>query len=130
MSLFQMSVAGGVLILFIVVIRALAIHRLPIRGHGLAVLLVDLGAERLDLLRQFLLLLLIPPRHSGETVIREFAGNIILIDPLEQAVQLLIAGLQGFQLFRLQLSVGGLCLLGMADHSLHKLILKLTGKFS
>ena len=28
MSLFQMSVAGGVLILFIVVIRALAIHRL------------------------------------------------------------------------------------------------------
>ena len=29
MSLFQMSVAGGVLILFIVVIRALAIHRLP-----------------------------------------------------------------------------------------------------
>ena len=29
MRLFQMSVAGGVLILFIVVIRALAIHRLP-----------------------------------------------------------------------------------------------------
>ena len=29
MSLFQMSVAGGVLILLIVVIRALAIHRLP-----------------------------------------------------------------------------------------------------
>lgn len=29
MSLFQMSVAGGVLILFIVVIRAMAIHRLP-----------------------------------------------------------------------------------------------------
>ena len=29
MSLFQMSVGGGVLILFIVVIRALAIHRLP-----------------------------------------------------------------------------------------------------
>ena len=29
MSLFQMSVAGGVLILFIMVIRALAIHRLP-----------------------------------------------------------------------------------------------------
>ena len=29
MSLFQMSVVGGVLILFIVVIRALAIHRLP-----------------------------------------------------------------------------------------------------
>ena len=29
MSLFQMSVAGGVLIVFIVVIRALAIHRLP-----------------------------------------------------------------------------------------------------
>lgn len=29
MNLFQMSVAGGVLILFIVVIRALAIHRLP-----------------------------------------------------------------------------------------------------
>ena len=29
MSLFQMSVAGGVLILFILVIRALAIHRLP-----------------------------------------------------------------------------------------------------
>ena len=29
MSLFQMSVAGGVLILFIVVIRAVAIHRLP-----------------------------------------------------------------------------------------------------
>ena len=29
MSLFQMSVAGGVLILFIVVTRALAIHRLP-----------------------------------------------------------------------------------------------------
>ena len=29
MSLFQMSVAGGVLILFIVVIRALTIHRLP-----------------------------------------------------------------------------------------------------
>ena len=29
MSLFQMSVAGGALILCIVVIRALAIHRLP-----------------------------------------------------------------------------------------------------
>ena len=29
MSLFQMSVGGGVLVLFIVVIRALAIHRLP-----------------------------------------------------------------------------------------------------
>ena len=29
MSLFQMSIAGGVLILFIVVVRALAIHRLP-----------------------------------------------------------------------------------------------------
>ena len=29
MSLFQMSAAGGVLILFIVVVRALAIHRLP-----------------------------------------------------------------------------------------------------
>ena len=29
MSLFQMSVAGGVLILCIVVVRALAIHRLP-----------------------------------------------------------------------------------------------------
>lgn len=29
MSLLQMSVAGGALILFIVVIRALAIHRLP-----------------------------------------------------------------------------------------------------
>ena len=29
LEVFQMSVAGGVLILFIVVIRALAIHRLP-----------------------------------------------------------------------------------------------------
>ena len=29
MSLFQMSLGGGVLILFIVVVRALAIHRLP-----------------------------------------------------------------------------------------------------
>ena len=29
MSLFQMSVAGGILILCIVVVRALAIHRLP-----------------------------------------------------------------------------------------------------
>lgn len=32
-----------------------------IRGHGLAALLVDLGAERLDFLRQLFLLLLIPP---------------------------------------------------------------------
>lgn len=92
--------------------------------------LVNLGAERLDFLRQFLLLLLITPRHSGETVIGEFAGNIVLIDPLEQAIQFLIAGLQGFQLLLLQFSVGGLRLLGMADHSLHKLILKLAGKLS
>ena len=99
-----------------------------IRGHGLAALLVDLGAERLDFLRQLLLLLLVPPRHTGEAVIRELAGNIVLIDPFKQAVQLLITGLQGFQLLLLQLSVGGLCLLGMADHSLHELILKLTGK--
>ena len=44
-------------------------------------------------------LLLIPPRHSGETVIGEFAGNIVLIDPLEQAIQFLIAGLQAFSSF-------------------------------
>lgn len=59
-----------------------------------------------------------------------FVVNIVLIDPLEQAIQFLIAGLQGFQLLLLQLSVGGLRLLGMADHSLHKLILKLAGKLS
>ena len=99
-----------------------------IRGHGLAALLVDLGAERLDFLRQLLLLLLVPPRHTGEAVIRELAGNIVLIDPFKQAVQLLIAGLQGLQFLLLQLSIGGLCLLGVADHSLHKLILKLAGK--
>ena len=99
-----------------------------IRGHGLAALLVDLGTERLDFLRQLLLLLLVPPRHTGEAVVRELAGNIVLIDPLKQTVQLLIAGLQGFQLLLLQLSVGGLRLLGMADHGLHELILKLAGK--
>ena len=74
------------------------------------------------------MLLLVPPRHTGEAVVRELAGNIVLIDPLKQTVQLLIAGLQGFQLLLLQLSVGGLCLLGMTDHGLHKLILKLAGK--
>ena len=99
-----------------------------IRSHGLAALLVDLDAERLDFLRQLFFLLLVLPRHTGEAVIRELAGNIVLIDPLKQAVQLLIAGLQDFQLLFIQLSVGGLCLLGMADHGLHKLILKLTGE--
>ena len=77
-----------------------------IRGHGLAVLLVDLGAERLDFLRQLLFLLLVPPRHTGETVIRELAGNIVLIDPFKQAVQFLITGLQFSFSFR---SVASAC---------------------
>ena len=99
-----------------------------IRGHDLVALLLDLGAELLDLLCQLPLLLLVPPRHTGEAVRGEFVGNVVLIDALKQTVQLLVTGLQGFQLLLLQLAVGGLCLLGMTDHGLHKLVLKLAGK--
>ena len=77
-----------------------------IRGHGLAVLLVDLGTKCLDFLRQLLLFLLAPPRHTGETVVRELVGNIVLIDPFKQAVQFLITGLQFSFSFR---SVASAC---------------------
>ena len=101
-----------------------------IRGHSLAVLLVNFGSERLDFLCQLLLFVLIPSGHFCKTVIGELAGNIVLIDTLKQPVQFFIAGLQGFQFLLLQLSVDGLCLLGMTNHSLHKLVLKLAGKLS
>ena len=97
---------------------------------SLSILGVSLRARVYLRTREMNISVVMAPRHSGETVIGEFAGNIVLIDPLEQAIQFLIAGLQGFQLLLLQFSVGGLRLLGMADHSLHKLILKLAGKLS
>ena len=57
-----------------------------IRWHGTAALLLYLGAELFYLLRQFLLLVLIPPGHFCGAVIRELAGNIVLIDAFKEAV--------------------------------------------
>ena len=63
-----------------------------IRCHGTAALLLYFVAELFYFLRQFLLLVLIPPGHFCEAVIGELAGNIILIDALKKAVQFFITG--------------------------------------
>ena len=77
-----------------------------IRCHGAAALLFDFGAELFYFLCQFLLLVLIPSGHFRKTVVREFAGNIVLIDAFKQPVQFLVACKQGFQFLLLQLAVG------------------------
>ena len=63
-----------------------------IRCHGTAALLLYFGAELFYFLRQFLLLVLIPPGHFCEAVIGELAGNIVLIDALKETVQFFITG--------------------------------------
>ena len=51
-----------------------------IRRYGLATELVHFRTEGLNLLGYLLLFILIPAGHFGKAVIREFAGNIVLID--------------------------------------------------
>jgi hypothetical protein len=43
-------------------------------------------------LRKLLLFLLIAAGHLRKAVVAELAGNIVLIDALEQAVQFIVAG--------------------------------------
>ena len=59
-----------------------------------------------DFLGQLLLLVLISPGHSGKAFVRDFAGNIVLIDALKEAVQFFVTGKESFQLFLFQLAVG------------------------
>ena len=66
-----------------------------IRSHGSAAQLVQLGTECLDLLGKLLLLLFIPAGHFRKAVVAELAGNIVLIDTLNQSIQFFITGLQG-----------------------------------
>lgn len=54
-----------------------------IRRYRLAAELVHFSTEGLDLLGYLLLFILIPAGHFGEAVIRELAGNIVLIDTLK-----------------------------------------------
>ena len=81
-----------------------------------------------DFLGQLLLLVLISPGHSGKAFIRDFAGNIVLIDALKEAVQFFITGKECFQLFLFQLAVGFVRLLGVPDNSLQKVVLIEAGK--
>ena len=99
-----------------------------IRGHGLAALLFDFGAELFDFLGQLLLLVLISPGHSGKAFVRDFAGNIVLIEALKEAVQFFITGKECFQLFLFQLAVGFIRLLGMPDNSFQEVVLIEAGK--
>ena len=99
-----------------------------IRCHGAAALLFDFGAELFDFLGQLLLLVLISPGHSGKAFVRDFAGNIVLIDALKEAVQFFITGKECFQLFLFQLAVGFVRLLGVPDNSLQKVVLIEAGK--
>lgn len=55
-----------------------------IRCHGTAALLFDFGAELFDFLGQLLLLVLVSPGHSGKAFVRDFAGNIVLIEPFKE----------------------------------------------
>ena len=74
------------------------------------------------------MLVLISPGHSGKAFIRDFAGNVVLIDALKEAVQFFITGKECFQLFLFQLAVGFVCLLGVPDNSLQKVVLIEAGK--
>jgi len=100
-----------------------------IRCHGTAALLLYFGAELFYFLRQFLLLVLIPPGHFCKAVIRELAGNIVLIDALKETVQFFITGKERFQFLFLQLAVCLFRLLGMTDHRFYKFVLIETGEF-
>ena len=97
--------------------------------HGTTALLLYLGAEPFYFLRQFLLLVLIPPGHFCEAVIGELAGNIVLIDAFKEAVQFFITGKERFQLLFLQLAVCLFRLLGMTDHRFYELVLIEAGEF-
>lgn len=100
-----------------------------IRCHGTAALLLYFGAELFYFLRQFLLLVLISPGHFCEAVIRELAGNIVLVDAFKKTVQFFITGKERLQLFFLQLAVCLFRLLGMTNHRFYKLVLIEAGEF-
>ena len=44
--------------------------------------------------------------YKRQAFVRDFAGNIVLIDALKEAVQFFITGKECFQLFLFQLAVG------------------------
>ena len=54
-----------------------------IRRYGFTAELVHFSTEGLDFLGYLLLFVLVPAGHFGEAVIRELAGNIVLIDTLK-----------------------------------------------
>ena len=75
------------------------------------------------------MLVLISPGHFGKAFVRDFAGNIVLIDALKEAVQFFITGKECFQLFLFQLAVGFVRLLGMTNHRFYKFVLIEIGEF-
>ena len=72
--------------------------------------------------------ILIPAGHFGKAVIRELAGNIVLIDSLKQSIQFFITGLQSCKLFFFEPAVQSNILLGAAHNSLDEIILIPAGK--
>ena len=68
-----------------------------IRRYGLAAELVHFNTEGLDLLEYLLLFIFISAGHFGKAVIREPAGNIVLIDTLKQIRPVLHHGLAELQ---------------------------------
>ena len=52
------------------------------------------------------MLILVSLGHSGKAFVRDFAGNIVLIDALKEAVQFFITGLQGCKLFFFEFAAG------------------------
>ena len=68
-----------------------------IRRYRLAAELVHFSTEGLDLLGYLLLFIFISAGHFGKAVIREPAGNIVLIDTLKQIRPVLHHGLAELQ---------------------------------
>ena len=99
-----------------------------IRRYGLAAELVHFSTEGLDLLGYLLLFILIPAGHFGKAIIRELAGNIVLIDTLKQSIQFFVTGLQGCKLFFIEFAIQSDILLSAAHNGLDEIALIAAGK--
>ena len=99
-----------------------------IRRYRLAAELVHFSTEGLDLLGYLLLFIFVSAGHFGKAVIRELAGNIVLIDTLKQSIQFFITGLQGCKLFFFEPAVQSNILLCTAHNGLDEIILIPAGK--
>ena len=98
-------------------------------GNGFTAGLVQLFAERLDLFGKRGLFFLIALGHFGKASIRQFAGKIILIDPLKKSVQFIVSGPGGGKFLLLPLTLGFSRFLGAAHNRLQKFILIADGIF-